>query len=74
LRAVAPGLSLSNILHDIGAELKQQAAHGAHEMAAALFNGSSFVMYPRQASHDDPQQGQTQETQQPEQERGGREM
>jgi hypothetical protein len=74
IQAVAPGLSFSNILHDIGAEVKQQAAHGAHELAAALFNGNGFVMYPRQSSHDDTQQGLPQEPQQPERERGGREM
>ena len=73
IQAVAPGLSLSKILSEVGAELKQQAAHGAHEMAAALFNGNPFVMYPRQQGHDDPQHGLGQEMQQ-EQDRGGREM
>ena len=34
IRAVAPGLSLSNILSDIGSEIQQIGAHGAHEMAA----------------------------------------
>ena len=37
---------------EIGAELKQMGAHGAHELAAAIFTGSSFVMYPR-GSHED---------------------
>jgi hypothetical protein len=32
---------------EIGAELRQMGAHGCHELAAALFNGSAFVMYPR---------------------------
>lgn len=41
---------------EIGAELKQMGPHGAHEMAATLFNGSAFVMYPR-GHHDDPQHG-----------------
>ncbi len=72
IQAVAPGLSLGKILGDIGAELKQQAAHGSHELAAALFNGNPFVMYPRQSGHDDPQHGLGQEMQ--EQDRGGREM
>jgi hypothetical protein len=72
IQAVAPGLSLSRILGDIGNELKNQAAHGSHEMAAALFNGNSFVMYPRQQGHDDPQHGLAE--QQQEQDRGGREM
>ena len=39
--------------HEMRAELKQMGAHGSHELAAALFNGSSgFVMYPR-GHHDD---------------------
>jgi hypothetical protein len=42
-----PGLSLSKILTDVKVELKDQLAHGSHEMVAALFNGSAFVMYPR---------------------------
>jgi hypothetical protein len=73
IQAVAPGLSLDKILGDVGAELKQQAAHGSHELAAALFNGNPFVMYPRQQGHDDPQHGLGPEMQQ-EQDRGGREM
>ncbi len=44
--------SLSNAPSEIGAELKHQVSAGAHELAAALFNGSGFVMYPR-GSHDD---------------------
>ncbi len=47
IEAIAPGLSLAKILGDIGHELMEQAQHGAHEAAAALFNGSGFVMYPR---------------------------
>ena len=47
VQAIAPGLSLANILGDISHELKEQAQHGAHEASAALFNGSGFVMYPR---------------------------
>jgi hypothetical protein len=66
-------LSLSTIGGELWKELKQQAAHGAHEMAAALFNGNSFVMYPRQSSHDDQQAVHGQERQE-EQHRGGREM
>ena len=72
IQAVAPGLSLSNILSDIGAELKQQAAHGAHELASALFRGDPFVMYPRTNQADAPDHGQTEMQQ--EQDRGGREM
>src|SRR5947209_4560148 len=73
IQAVAPGLSLSNILHDIGSELKQQAAHGAHEMASALFRGDAFVMYPRTNQAEGLDHGVSQDTQQQEQDRGGRE-
>jgi hypothetical protein len=62
---VKQNLSLSKILGDVGKELKEQAKHGAHELAAALFNGSAFVMYPRtKDGKDDPQHGL------PEQEQG----
>ena len=47
IQAVAPGLSLREIFSDIKAEMKDQLAHGSHELAAALFNGSPFVMYAR---------------------------
>src|SRR5271165_1648623 len=57
VQAIAPGLSLSKILGDIGAELKDQAAHGAHELAAALFRGDAFVMYPRTNQADGPDHG-----------------
>lgn len=73
VQAVAPGLSFSKMLHDIGAELKQIGAHGSHEMAATLFNGSAFVMYPRAPREgqrvEDQQHGLTQEAQK-EQSRG----
>jgi hypothetical protein len=72
VQAAAPGLSLSKILGDIGAELKNQAAHGSHEMAAALFRGDAFVMYPRTNQADGPDHGLP-DTQQ-EQSRGGREL
>ena len=72
IQSIAPGLSLSNILHDVGKELKEQAVMGSHELASALFRADAFVMYPRTNSKDgvdhglpDPQQ---------EQERGGREL
>ena len=44
----------SDIAHDVGHEFMHKMEHGAHEASAALFNGSAFVMYPRGASHDDP--------------------
>jgi hypothetical protein len=76
IQAVAPGLSLSKMLSEIGAELKQQAAHGAHEMAAALFRCTdAFVMYPRTNQAEGPDHGLHGEAvKQPEVERGGREM
>jgi len=46
---------LNDILNDVGTELKQMGTHGAHELAAALFNGSAYVMYPR-GSHDGNEQ------------------
>jgi hypothetical protein len=39
--------------HEMGGELKQMGAHGAHELSAGLFSGSGFVMYPR-GHHDQP--------------------
>jgi len=32
--------------------MRQMGAHGAHELAAALFNGGAFVMYPRGSRED----------------------
>jgi hypothetical protein len=55
-QTVAPGLSWDKIVGDITHEAKQQVAFGAHELAAALFNGSGFVMYPR-GTRDDHGQG-----------------
>jgi hypothetical protein len=81
IQAVAPGLSVGKVLGDIGTELKQQVAHGGHETAAALFNGSAFVMYPRHdGQREDPQHGlpPVEAAKQPEaeqeQSRGGIEM
>lgn len=63
IKAVAPGLSWENIKNDIGSELKHLGQQGAHELAAAIFNGNAFVMYPRQG-HDDPQHGLSNEAHQ----------
>jgi hypothetical protein len=70
--------------------LEHKLASGAHEIAAALFNGSGFVMYPRGARDDHskdghgvhgPEQEQGDQTfvekleqEGKQQERGGREM
>jgi hypothetical protein len=58
IQAVAPGLSLSKMLGDIGAELKQQASHGALEMASAIFRGDPYVMYPRTGKDAQSNEGQ----------------
>ena len=39
-------------VREVGHECQEQLRHGADEAAAALFNGSAYVMYPR-GSHDD---------------------
>ncbi len=59
VKAFAPRLTLKDILQDVRSELTQVVAHGAHELAATLFNGSSFVMYARteQESVEDPLHG-----------------
>jgi hypothetical protein len=64
--AVAPGLK--NIGKDLKEEATYQLGAGAHELAAALYNGSAFVMYPRGTRDDDqhrngPEQGQQHEQQ-----------
>jgi hypothetical protein len=48
--AIAPGLK--NAGQEIKEELTHKASMGAHELAAALFNGSGFVMYPRGGQDD----------------------
>jgi hypothetical protein len=62
---------------EMWSEAKHMGAHGSHEIAAALFNGSPFVMYqraPRDGQRvEDPQQTLPQEAEQ-QQERGGMEM
>jgi hypothetical protein len=60
VKAFAPGLTLGNIFGDIGHELKEQLAHGAHEAAAVLFNGSAFVMYPHAGQEQEAQSQQSQ--------------
>jgi hypothetical protein len=76
-----PGLTWDKISSDLGKELNQQVAHGAHELAAALFNGSAFVMYPRSSGKDDhgnqgpePAQEPAQDTQNTQQETPGLHM
>src|SRR5438552_484374 len=89
-QSIASGLSWDKIAGDVGHEMKQQVAFGAHELAAALFNGSGFVMYPRGTRDDHgkdghgvhgPEQEQGEQSsveklhqEGQQQERGGREM
>ena len=74
IQAVAPGLSLSKIFSDVGQELKEQAKHGAHELATALLRGTDgYVMYQR-SSEGQKNEGQQLPEQQQEQSRGGREL
>ena len=60
-----PGLTFGKIWNDLKQEAVQQVQHGAHELAAALNNGSAFVMYPRGGKDDHgvhgPEQAQGQE-------------
>jgi hypothetical protein len=78
IQAIAPGLSLSNILSDIGSELGRLGVQGQMEAASALFNGSAFVPYgPGQYTPSEPDHGLPIEAmKQPEveQSRGGMEM
>jgi len=89
-QAVAPGLSWDQIVGDVGHEMTEKLSQGAHELAAALFQGSGYVMYPRGTRDDHgmdghgvhgPEQGQGEQQaaqdvqhEPQEQERGGREM
>jgi hypothetical protein len=40
-----PGLSMSNVMSDIGAEVRRLGVQGQMEAASALFNGQAFVPY-----------------------------
>jgi hypothetical protein len=86
--AIAPGLK--DVISETKAEMKQQLAHGAHELAAALFTGNAFVMYqrggkddhgvhgpeqsPQASEHAQGNQGMQQEASSQQMERGGRGM
>lgn len=70
------GQEVGRAIGEMWTELKQMGRHGAHEMAAALFNGNAFVMYPRTRNgKEDQEHGLPQEAQQEqERQRGGMEM
>ena len=82
IQAIAPGLSLSNILSDIGSELGRLGVQGQMEMASAIFNGNAFVPYgpgqytpsERTPDHGLAIEALKQPEMQQEQDRGGREM
>jgi hypothetical protein len=72
-----PGLSLSKFFSEVGSELSHQVTQGAHELSAAMFTGSAYVMYPRHEGQDGvehPLHGLPEEAKQQEVERGGMEM
>lgn len=48
-----PGLSWGKIWEDLKHEFVEQVKHGSHEIAAAINNGSAFVMYSRGEGRDD---------------------
>lgn len=68
---------LGTMKDEIGAELKHQAEAGSHELAAALFRGDGFVMYPHAGKeaegHGLPAEAVKAPEVQQEMERGGRE-
>jgi hypothetical protein len=70
VRAVAPGLTLGNILSDIGSELGRLGVQGQAEVAGLLFGNSAYVPYGRGQNPAD--KGRDAEDRQ--QERGGMEM
>ena len=45
IQKVAPGLSMSKIVSDIGAETERLVVQGAAESASLLNNGHAFVPY-----------------------------
>ena len=77
IQAVAPGLSWDKFVREVSSEAKGMVAHGAHELAAALFNGGAFVMYPRGNHDNGPEQSKdlpATEQSQGQQERDGMSM
>jgi hypothetical protein len=80
IQAIAPGLTLSNILHDVGAEMKRLGVQGQMEMASAIFGNGAFVPYgpgqytPHEATHGQSIEATKQPEVQQEQSRAGREM
>jgi hypothetical protein len=78
IQAIAPGLTLNNILSDVRTELGRLGVQGQMEMASALFNGSAFVPYGPGQYTPTPDQTNAEPTHSPEpqqqeqqQDRGG---
>ncbi len=65
--------SLKEVGGKIWDSLTPTFEHGAHELASAMFRGDGYVMYPR-TDQGNGQQQESQEAQQQEQSRGGREL
>jgi hypothetical protein len=77
VQVIAPGLSLSNILSDIGSELGRLGVQGQAELASALFTSNAYVPYGRgQNPIDKGIEGEEMQKKHEEQSRemGGREM
>lgn len=73
VRAFAPGLTLGNILSDIGSELGRLGVQGQAEVAGLLFGNSAYVPYGRgQNPADSGMEGEERKEQS--QDRGGMEM
>ncbi len=70
-QSMVPGLSWDKFKNDLANECAHQVAAGAHELAAALFNGNGFVMYQRDGKENEPVQDQTQDNQGVQQEMHG---
>ena len=47
VKALTPGLTLGNILSDVGAELGRLGVQGQAEVAGLLFGNSAYVPYGR---------------------------
>jgi hypothetical protein len=65
--------SLKEVGGKIWDSLTPAFEHGAHELASAMFRGDGYVMYPRNGQANGQQQ-ESQEVQQQEKSRGGREL
>lgn len=72
--AMYPGLTFDKISSDLGQEFSHQVKAGAHELAAALFNGNAFVMYQRDGKEEQPSHDPTLDDQARQQEMSGQHL